>query len=280
MTIVDVGTGPPLVLIPGIQGRWEWMKPAVDALARYCRVITFSLVDEPSCDGSFDAVRGFDCYVDQVGAAMDQAGISSATVCGVSYGGLIAATFAARHPDRTAGLILVSAVPPSWKPDRRVRFYLRAPRLLSPVFSIASVRLYKEIAAATPGVFRGIRAAFRHATTVLTHLFSPTLMARRAQLLDDIDLTSDVRRARTPVLVITGEPQLDRVVPVHRTREYLDLWPHARAATLSNTGHLGSITRPEAFADLVVPFVAARGLSAPSGKPDSASPTEARRRVV
>ena len=31
--MTDRGAGPPLVLVPGIQGRWEWMAPAVDALA-------------------------------------------------------------------------------------------------------------------------------------------------------------------------------------------------------------------------------------------------------
>jgi pimeloyl-ACP methyl ester carboxylesterase len=146
MNIVDLGTGPPIVLVPGIQGRWEWMKPAVDALARHCRVVTFSLADEPTAGGSFDAVRGFDSYVDQIRDAMDLAGITGAVICGVSYGGLIAAAFAARHPDRTTSLALVSAVPPSWKPDQRVRFYLRSPRLLSPLFCVASLRLYKEIA--------------------------------------------------------------------------------------------------------------------------------------
>ena len=54
MKIVDIGRGSPIVLIPGIQGRWEWMKPAVEALARRSRVITFSLADEPTAAGSFD----------------------------------------------------------------------------------------------------------------------------------------------------------------------------------------------------------------------------------
>ena len=43
MNIVDLGSGVPVVMVPGIQGRWEWMKPAVDALAERCRVVTFSL---------------------------------------------------------------------------------------------------------------------------------------------------------------------------------------------------------------------------------------------
>src|SRR5215510_13994505 len=112
MRIVDVGSGAPIVIVPGIQGRWEWMKPAVDALAGRCRVITFSLADEPTCGGRFDPSHGFDSYVEQVTEAMDLAGVASAVVAGVSYGGLVAAAFAARHPERVSGLVLVSAVPP------------------------------------------------------------------------------------------------------------------------------------------------------------------------
>ena len=41
------GDGPPLVLVPGMQGRWEWMTPTVDALARRFRVATYSLCGEP-----------------------------------------------------------------------------------------------------------------------------------------------------------------------------------------------------------------------------------------
>ena len=86
MRIVDVGKGAPVILVPGIQGRWEWMRPAVDALAARCRVVTFSLADEPTCGGRFDAANGFDCYVDQIREAMDLAGISTAVLAGVSYG--------------------------------------------------------------------------------------------------------------------------------------------------------------------------------------------------
>ena len=136
MNIIDRGSGTPVVLVPGIQGRWEWMGPAVDALATRGRVITFSLADEPTSGASFDERSGFDSYVQQIADALDAAGVQSAIVCGVSYGGLIAASFAARHPDRTRAVVVVSAIPPSWTPDSRVRFLCRAPRLLSPLFCI------------------------------------------------------------------------------------------------------------------------------------------------
>jgi pimeloyl-ACP methyl ester carboxylesterase len=229
------------------------MKPGIDALAARCRVVTYSLSDEPSCGGHFDETTGFDCYVEQVRDAIDQAGIERATICGVSYGGLIACAFAARHPERTRGLVLVSALPPSWTPDARVRFYLRAPRLLMPLFMVASLRMYREIASAHPGLWPSVREAVRHGWNVLTHMFSPSRMARRVHLLARTNL-SGITPPRVPTLVITGDEALDRVVPVHATREYLQWLPQARVATVERTGHLGFITRPDIFSELVVPF--------------------------
>src|SRR5919106_4043534 len=211
MRILDVGSGPPVVVIPGIQGRWEWMKPGIDALAQCCRVITFSLADERRCEAHFDPATGFDCYVTQVRDAMDACGIERAAICGVSYGGLVAAVFAARHPDRVTALVLVSAVPPSWTPDRRVRFYLRAPRLLTPVFCIASLRMYREIAAATPGFLPGVWAAVGHGWRVLTHMFSPARMARRVRLLEGVQVREQLTGVEPTTLIVTGDAALDRV---------------------------------------------------------------------
>jgi len=254
MTIIDRGSGIPVVLVPGIQGRWEWMRPAVDALSRRCRVITFSLADEPTSGAFFDEASGFDCYVRQVEDALDTAGVHSAIVCGVSYGGLIAASFAARHPDRTRGVVVASAIPPSWTPDRRVRFLIRAPRLLSPVFCVGSVRLFKEMIAARDGVRPAASFAARHLVAVVRHMFSPALMARRVRLLDGNTLEAEMTALRVPALIVTGQPELDRVVPVSLTLQYLRLWPHASTATMARSGHLGSITRPEEFAELVARF--------------------------
>ena len=268
MRILDVGSGPPVVVIPGIQGRWEWMKPGINALAERCRVITFSLADERGCGAHFDPAAGFDCYVRQVRDAMDACGVERAAICGVSYGGLVAAVFAARHPERVTSLVLVSAVPPSWTPDSRVKFYLRAPRLLTPLFCIASVRMYREIAAATPGFLPGVWAAVDHGWRALTHMFSPARMARRVRLLEGVHASAELTRVEAPTLIVTGDSALDRVVPVRRTREYLEIWPAARIATIEHTGHLGLITRPDEFTRIVAPFVG-----------ETASAFEARRRV-
>lgn len=257
MNIIDRGSGTPVVLVPGIQGRWEWMRPAVDALAMRCRVITFSLADEPTSGAVFDERSGFDCYVQQIADALDAAVVQSAIVCGVSYGGLIAASFAARHPDRTRAVVVVSAIPPSWKPDSRVRFLCRAPRLLSPLFCINSLRLFPEMLAAKENARLAVSFALRHLATVIRYRFSPLLMARRVRLLDGNELEAKVTQIRVPTLVVTGQPELDRVVPVALTREYLRLWPESRFASIARSGHLGLITRPDEFAELINRFVEA-----------------------
>jgi pimeloyl-ACP methyl ester carboxylesterase len=182
----------------------------------------------------------------------------------VSYGGLIAAAFAARHAERVSSLVLVSAMPPSWKPDARARFYLRAPTLLAPLFVLNSLRMCPEIAAAYPGAGAGLLPAVRHAWRVLTHPASPVRMARRIRLLERLQLEPELAGVAAPVLIVTGEATLDRAVPVEATREYLRIWPHARSATLERTGHLGPITRADAFADLIVPFIEEAAASAGS----------------
>jgi pimeloyl-ACP methyl ester carboxylesterase len=267
MRVIDQGSGLPIVVIPGVQGRWEWMKPGIDALSERCRVITFSLCDEPSCRSvaqpdsvgqpfraAFDETSGFNCYIEQVREAMDAAGVERAAICGVSYGGLIASTFAARYPERTDSLVLMSALPPSWTPNARARLYVRAPRLLLPLFLVAALRNYPELAAACGGVMGGLRASIRQVWTVMMNLSSPTRMARRVRLLSGRDF-SGIGDVDAPTLVITGEAHLDRVVPVRFTQDYLRVLPQARMVTIERTGHLGFITRPDVFARTIGSFV-------------------------
>ena len=264
----------PIVVIPGIQGRWEWMRPAIEALAARGRVLTFSLADEPASGSRFDPTRGFWSYVDQVRDALDSSGLDRATICGVSYGGLIASAFVARHPERTTALVLVSPLPLSWRPDARVEFYARHPWLLTPLFCIGALRLYREIAAAGSSRWAGIAGATRHGINVLRHMFHPGRVARRVHLFDGVRIEADLANVQVPVMLITGDETLERVVPPRLSREYLTIWPHARSETLARTGHLGLITRPAAFAELVSSFAADHPASRESGSPiaDPGSP--------
>jgi pimeloyl-ACP methyl ester carboxylesterase len=84
---------------------------------------------------------------------------------------------------------------------------------------------------------------------------SPRRATERLRLVLKHDGVADGRRIAAPTLLLTGEPGLDRVVPPDETREYLRLVRGAEARVLERTGHIGLVTRPDAFAEIVVGFV-------------------------
>jgi pimeloyl-ACP methyl ester carboxylesterase len=255
VNIGEFGAGLPVVVIPGVQGRWEWMRPGIDALAATCRVVTFSLCDEPSSGARFDERQGFNCYVDQVRDAMDQAGLDRAVICGVSFGGAIAAAFAATYPARVDALVLASALSPEWTPHPRLHVYLRAPRLLAPVFLVQSaLRMRPELMAAVPVLGDRVRFAVDSFRRLVA--YRPVASRMRQRILLFLRTPRfDLSHLRVPALVITGEADLDRAVPVEETRKYARLLPQARVVTLPRTGHLGVVTRPREFAALIASFV-------------------------
>ena len=67
--------------------------------------------------------------------------------------------------------------------------------------------------------------------------------------------TCDRDLHRTSTLIVTGEPGLDRVVPVDVTCRYLDELRSAQHVVIRCTGHSGYITRPDEFAELLGRFV-------------------------
>jgi 3-oxoadipate enol-lactonase len=253
---VEFGKGPPLVLIPGIQGRWEYLRPAIDALATSFRTLTFPLCGERGCGVPFDRVLGIDNDAGQIAAVLDRSGVDRAIMCGISFGGLPAIRFAALAPERTAALILASVPGPDWHLRTRHRVYARAPWLFGPLFLAESPwRLRGEVRSAFPRIGARWRFARGQLGTLLRAPLSPTRMAWRAALISSPHLLEDCAKIVAPTLVVTGEPGLDQIVRVDGTLAYLQLITGARHATIGRTGHLGSITRPEAFASLVREFV-------------------------
>jgi pimeloyl-ACP methyl ester carboxylesterase len=246
MLMVDRGSGIPIVLVPGIQGRWEWMAPAVRALSARHRALTFSLGE----------IAHFDDWVPVIDAVLDRAGVSSAVVAGVSFGGLIALHYAAARPERTRALVLVSAPGPARRLDRWSGWLVRNPRLGLPFFSVRGfVRLVPEIFHARRSWGSRLRLAAEYAGRVALAPVSPRRMARHVHAWGDVDLTPDCARISAPTLVITGEPTLDRVVPIGSSLEYLELIRGARHERLDGTGHVGLITRPERFAAVIDRFL-------------------------
>lgn len=254
--MLDVGTGSPLVLIPGIQGRWEWMKPSIDALARDYRVITMSLPGEPGVETPFDENADFDLFVRHVDRLLDTAGVPDAVICGVSFGGLVALRYAATRRHRVRGLILVSTPGPRWKLRPQLARYARWPTLSSPVFAVGAIRRYwRELRAAHPEPRARINSFVATTWRVANAPAVPYRMSRRARLAERQNFEADCAGVRVPTLVVTGERELDQVVPCDETMLYVTLIPGARFELLERTGHLGTVLAPERFAAIVSKFL-------------------------
>ena len=251
--IVERGAGPPLVLIPGVQGRWEYSRGIVNALAQRYRVITFSLADERTGRPS---AAPFDVFADQVEAALDRLSLRDALIVGVSFGGLVALRFAATRPDRTRALVMISAPGPRWHLRPRHEMYARLPWLFGPLFLAESpFRLRKEVMTALPDWPARRRYLVEQARTLLTAPVSLARMAARGRLIGTYDRVTDCALVTAPTLILQGEDELDHVTGAGGTDEYARLIPTATHAQMVGTGHLGSVTRPGECAAIVHRFV-------------------------
>jgi hypothetical protein len=247
--MIEAGQGRPVLMVPGIQGRWEWMRPAIDALSARHRVLSFSLSDVPGtdCFGEWTAL------IDEL---LDRRRIARLAVVGVSFGALIALRYAASRPERVTCLVLASAPPPHWALDARRAAYLRRPLLSAPAFALRGVaNLLPELLASQPTKAAKTRMLLSHLYRVLRFPASPRRMAAWASAWQALRQDIDCARVQAPALVITGETHLDRVVPTSSTLEYLHLLPNARHVVLPDTGHIGLISRPARFAEVVGEFI-------------------------
>ena len=256
----DQGTGTPLIVIPGVQGRWEWMKPALVELGRRCRVLSYTLCGDIGSEMEFEPALGFDNFVRQLDRVFDRARIDRAALCGVSYGGFIALRYAAVRPERVTSLVLVSAPAPGWVPNERQQRYLTNPWRSAPAFVLNSpLRLWPEIRAAFDTTRERVGFSVRHALRVSAAPIVPPRMASRIAMQQALDFAPDCERIQAPTLIVTGEDDLDHIVPADVTRRYRQLIPGTRYVQMKRSGHIGLLTHPAQFADIVSGFINGNG---------------------
>jgi 3-oxoadipate enol-lactonase len=252
----DQGSGPPVVIIQGLHGRWEWMKPALQSLAATCRTISYSLCGDIGSGHRPDPALGFENYLRQLDRVLDAAGLERAALCGISFGGFVALRYAASRPARVTSLVLASAPAPGWKPNTRQARWIARPWLSAPVFVVSAPRrVWPEVSASIPRWPARLAFLVRQAIRAGLSPMIPSLMAARVHQAQAIDFAPDCRSIQVPTMILTGEEGLDRVVPVSNTRTFRTLIPGAELDTLERTGHLGCLTQPSRFAEVVSRFV-------------------------
>jgi pimeloyl-ACP methyl ester carboxylesterase len=102
---IRAGAGDDIVLLHGLGGPMMWQK-VITPLAEKFRV---TVIDFPGFGDSQAASHALsvDGHAEFARAVLDRIGVRQAAVSGISYGGQVAAHFAAKFPERTSALMLL-----------------------------------------------------------------------------------------------------------------------------------------------------------------------------
>jgi pimeloyl-ACP methyl ester carboxylesterase len=114
-----VGNGPPLVKAANWLNHleFEWESPVwkhwIHTFSTHHRFVRY---DERGCGLSDWQIpeQSFDAWVQDLETVVDALGIDRFDLLGISQGGAVAATYAARHPERVSHLILNGAYARGW----------------------------------------------------------------------------------------------------------------------------------------------------------------------
>ncbi|MFB7591231.1 alpha/beta fold hydrolase [Streptomyces sp. NPDC056169] len=137
LAVTDTGgPGRPVVYLNGSYADQSHWRRVITELGGDYRHITYDERARGKSDLSAD--YSFEACLRDLDAVLTARGIESAILVGWSYGAMLAVHFAARNPDRVAGVVSVDgALPHSWLDDATKTQVRKLFRRLSPLFPVA-----------------------------------------------------------------------------------------------------------------------------------------------
>ncbi|MEV7080949.1 alpha/beta fold hydrolase [Streptomyces sp. NPDC093516] len=256
------GSGPGLVLLPGIGGTatGTWGNLLADLATEY----TVVLPDFPG-SGLSPLPSGplrADTVADQVVATARRAGLRSFVIGGTSLGATIAAKAAARHPDCVRGLFTLAGFA---RPRTTLWLSLE---MWSALHSRADDKLSDFLASLTFSddyLAANTLQTAREATARLVVATPGT--ARQIELALHTDIRTDLPTITVPTLVIAATG--DRLVGPAHSLELVDGIPGARLAAVKG-GHAATFEEPERTLEILKWFL--RDLHRPPRTHDATPP--------
>ena len=233
---VEVGAGPPVVLLHGGLANSDYLSDQARVLASSYRVI---LVDSRGHGRSTRDQRpfGYDLMADDVVALLDTLNIEKAAIIGWSDGGIIGLDIAMRHPERVTRVFAFGA--------NTSKSGLKDDFDKNPTFAAYMARAGREYArlSATPNEY----AAFQEQ---IGKMWESEPSWTDAQL----------REIRIPVWVVDGDH--DEGIKRDHTDYMATTIPGARLLILSNVSHFAFLQDPLAFNKAILSFLGEQQLKA------------------
>jgi pimeloyl-ACP methyl ester carboxylesterase len=266
----EVGSGPPLLCLPGGPGR---AAAYLEDLGGLSADRTLVLLDSRATGRSEvpadPATLRFDRLADDVEALREHLALERAEVLAHSAGTLVAQSWASAHPERVAALLLVTPSGVLQGSNRTDVADIVAARANEPWYPDAREALDALEAAPRSQqqmLMRAVRPFFygRWDADTQTHAESAdTQVSKRAELgfrparEEDVDvpaLLAGLEAVRVPVLVVGGERDaLTGVAAVHAVAAS---FPSAQTVVVPRAGHFPWVDEPAAFAEAVRVFLA------------------------
>ena len=179
-------------------------------------------------------------------AVMDAAGLGSATVAGVSLGGMIAMEMVLARPQRVSAVALVCT---SATMDRDIWSQRVAKVRGEGMRAIADLAMGRFLSAETVRAEPGIAETIRRQLTTM----APSGYAGCAAAIRDMDLATRIHAIACPTLVVTGDR--DTSTPFEGHGQYLlEQISTAKHVPLA-AAHLAPVEAPEALAAALLDFL-------------------------
>jgi pimeloyl-ACP methyl ester carboxylesterase len=255
---VEMGQGPPVVLIHGLSGCWQNWLENIPRLARRHRVIALDLpgFGESELPQEEISIPGYGRFVD---AFLGEIDVERAGLVGNSMGGFIAAETTIAHPSRVEKLVLVSAAGLVRVGNSQLYALERAARLFHPLTAAFLAR--REHLVRRPGLRkRMLFGVVRYPDRIAPELaYEVASGAGKPGFLDALnaivnyDFRDRLPEISVPTLIVWGRN--DRIVPVSGAHEYEELIPNARRVIFEDTGHVPMLERPARFNQIVEEFL-------------------------
>jgi len=208
-------------------------------------------VDLPGHGGSpdIDADLDLDGYADCVLDVLDELHIDTASLVGLSFGGMVAQAFALKYPARVRSLVLAHTS-------------ARTVEVVKGIWSGRIARFEREGMAAQvmPTLERWFTRSFAEASPLTLAWLSEQILRttnkgylsaiRAIQGLDHLDKLATIE---VPTLVVAGEE--DSSVPPAAAAQIAERMVNAKMLVLAGAAHLGNLERPVEFTEAVGAFL-------------------------
>ena len=241
--VVRVGSGDPIVLVPGLAGGWRLVAPLAERLARRNEVIVCGLRGDRFPLGGAWASDMSD-HARDLSAVIAQLGLEQPTVFGISFGGAVALELAVAHPHRIGALILHGA-----EAQFRTTIGATIARRVLERFPLPSDnRFVNQFFNLLHG---GKPEPGPLAEFVVERCWETdqAVMARRLALLETFDVSDRLWQIHVPTLVLAGSR--DVIVPATRQKALAASIPGARFEAIIGAGHVGFLTHRREIANRV-----------------------------